>query len=134
MGGGNLEGEKQSILLVDDNEAFIDVLAKWLTVKGFQVRSFAGAQAGLQEYFSHPDEYFVALLDLQMSGLDGLGMIKQIRGHASESVRNIPAIAMTGCASESCGEGLFDAVLRKPFQLDEVFSEIIQIMKRKAFQ
>jgi DNA-binding NtrC family response regulator len=68
------------VLLVDDEEAFTDSLAKVLRRRGLQVTVAASGEAGIAHLAEHDCD--VVVLDLRMPGLDGLatlGRLKELR-------------------------------------------------------
>jgi DNA-binding NtrC family response regulator len=68
------------VLLVDDEEAFTDSLAKVLRRRGLQVTVAASGEEGIAHLAEHDCD--VVVLDLRMPGLDGLatlGRLKELR-------------------------------------------------------
>ncbi len=72
-----LHGDNQPvILMVDDTPANLSVLCDLLDEAGFEVRvALDGASALEQVAYAHPD---LILLDVQMPGMDGFGVIREI--------------------------------------------------------
>ncbi len=110
------------ILLVDDDEAFVQTLARRLRNSGFHVTT---ALSGLQalEILSQ-EEYEVIVLDVLMpdlGGLETLRLIKQNPGHSE-------VIMLTGHGSVKAGVqairlGAFDYLI-KPCTLDDLLERI----------
>ena len=66
-----------TVLVVDDDQKLANMLRRTLAYEGFQVMTAADGTAALaQTRAQHPD---VIVLDWMMPGLDGLGVIKQLR-------------------------------------------------------
>lgn len=65
------------VLLVDDEEAFTDSLAKVLRRRGLEVAVAASGEEGIA-YLTQRD-YDVVVLDLRMPGLDGLATLRRLK-------------------------------------------------------
>lgn len=115
------------VLLVDDEEAYVDVLSNRLRKRGFDVtKSYSGTEA-IQKLRNH--EFDVAVLDLKMADMDGIEVLKIMK------LMDAPmeVIMLTGHGSASaCKQGIqmgaFD-YLTKPCELKDLVRKI-----REAFQ
>ncbi len=119
-----------SVLLVDDEPAYLDTLSKRLRKRGFDILTAGSANEALQRLGDTAVD--VVLLDVKMPGLDGLGALKLIK----KNQPLIEVILHTGHASlEASVTGLelgaFDYVL-KPAQLEELVHKIEDAAHRKA--
>ncbi len=103
------------ILLVDDDESVLQVLAAELEDHGFVVAPAASAEAALAllDAGEKPD---VIVSDFSMPGMDGLSLI----GEAQRRRPGLPAILLTGYSAEAellfgdtAGDAAF-SLLRKP--------------------
>jgi DNA-binding NtrC family response regulator len=66
-----------SVLLIDDEAAFVDALAERLRLRGMQVSVAYNGQEGLRTMLrTMPD---VVVLDLRMPGMDGMETLKSIK-------------------------------------------------------
>ena len=108
---------KKRILVVDDSQAILDVIAVALEAEGYEVTtSLTGA------YFRHmghdlPD---LILLDVLLSGEDGGEICQRLK--SAERTRHIPLILISAHAglpdtATRCGA---DGFLIKPFHLYEL--------------
>ncbi len=100
------------ILLVEDDPTVAEVMAGLLRAQGHRVVHVGHALAGLSEAAAAP--FDVALLDLDLPGLDGLALARQLRQQGAR----MPLVAITARADaeaevESMEAG-FDQFLRKP--------------------
>ena len=84
--------ESARLLLVDDEEAFVNVLIKRLAKRHIQATpAFSGVEA-LQR-LRHND-FEVAIVDLKMNGMDGLEVIGRLRSRPE--LRRLPIVVLTG--------------------------------------
>ncbi len=82
--------KKFTILLVDDEQDFLDPIAFWLESKGYIVKIASNGQQALDSLKeTTPDIIF---LDVNMPVMDGITALKKIR----EMNPNIPVIMITG--------------------------------------
>jgi DNA-binding NtrC family response regulator len=116
------EEETIRLLLVDDEEAFVNVLTKRLAKRRVHATpAFSGTEA-LQR-LRHAD-FDVALLDLKMEGMDGIEVLKILQKMAPE----LPAIMLTGhgcqiSAQDAMANGAFD-YLSKPYDFEDLLQKI----------
>jgi DNA-binding response OmpR family regulator len=110
------------VLLVDDEEEFVNALAERLRLRGFEVQAaLEGAQA-LQAIEADPPG--VIVLDVLMPGLSGLDVLKQLK---ALNIR-IPVIMLTGRGAtpegiEGMRLGAFDYLV-KPVSIEELIKKI----------
>ncbi len=110
------------VLLVDDEKAFTDSLAKVLRRRGLEVAVAASGEEGIA-YLTQRD-YDVVVLDLRMPGLDGLATLRRLK----ELRPTTQVIMLTGHGTVEAGiEALrlaaFDFVL-KPAVTDRLVEVI----------
>ena len=123
---------KIRVLLVDDEEEFVETLAQRLEVREFDVTTaFNGADA--LERLEH-EEVDLVVLDLQMPGVDGIAVLRKIK----ELKPLIEVIMLTGHATvETAIEGMklgaFDFLI-KPTETEELVEKINRAFDRKAEQ
>lgn len=120
------------LLVIDDDPAFRDGLAETLRDLGHDVAEAASGEAGLALFdASRPDLVF---LDLRMSGMDGLSVLKRLRGDAAAPPA--PVVVLTAFASgantiDAMRQGAFDH-LTKPLGRDEVAEVLGRALSRTA--
>lgn len=66
-----------SLLLVDDDEEFLDILARRFRRRGLTVKLAASAQAAVEAAEQHV--FHVAVVDRSLPGLDGLELMDRLR-------------------------------------------------------
>ena len=81
------------ILIVDDDDLLRGNLAKWLIASGYDVDPASGAATALQLIAERT--YDLAILDLQMPGMDGLELLDELKRRQP----NLAALILTGHAS-----------------------------------
>ncbi len=121
-----------SVLLVDDDMPFRQVMAGELRRLGFAVETAASGEEGLRRIAEC--EPHVVLLDLRLPGLDGLEVLRRLQ----QEKRCPEVIMLTGHGSidtaiESIRIGAFDYVV-KPCPLDEIELRIQRAVERRALR
>ena len=76
-------GEDPSLLLVDDDEAFVRRLAKAMEKRGFSVETAESVAAGKAIATARPPAY--AVVDLRLEDGNGLDVVETLRGRRPES-------------------------------------------------
>jgi two-component system response regulator RegA len=110
----------QSILLVDDDDAFRQRLAKALTARGLEVRSAANADEAITLAETESPE--LALVDLRMPGASGLEVVQALK----EIDPTTRIVIFTGYGSiatalEAVKLGAYH-YLTKPADVDEILA------------
>ncbi len=118
-----------SVLIVDDESAIREVLARWLVAEGYDIRSAPDAEAALEELTKKAAG--VVLCDVDMPGQGGLWLAAQLR-------ERFPATAIvlaTGIdsipPSTSFKPGIVDYLV-KPFEREVVLSAVVHGMEWHA--
>lgn len=112
-----------TVLLVEDETDFAEVLRDVLELRGFRVVLAHNGRAGLDRAAEESPDVIVT--DLMMPILDGYELLEQL--HASDRLRNIPVIMMS--STERIGHHPF---LRKPFRVDALVDLIHEMVNRPA--
>lgn len=116
-------GEKPRILVVDDERSIREMLADFLDMEGYEVRTAEDGTAALGEL--ERAHFDLVLSDLKMPKMGGIALLDEIGKQAPNAL----TVIMTGfgtveTAIDAMKRGAYDYVL-KPFKLDEV-SQVIQ--------
>lgn len=123
-----MAGIARKILVVDDEDAIVSLVKKYLQAEGFAVE---GARDGREALTKIADEEpDLVLLDVMLPGIDGLDVLREIRiSHPS-----LPVIMLTARAEEAdklLGLGLgADDYVTKPFSLRELSARIKAVLRR----
>jgi DNA-binding response OmpR family regulator len=127
--------ERESLLVVEDDEATRAFLADNLAADGFKVATAAGPGEGLRAIeVRRPG---LVVLDLMLEGGNGLDLLDRVRsadGLASRIDPELPVIVLTGRTGESdrvrgFARGADDYVV-KPFLYAELLGRIRAVLRR----
>jgi DNA-binding response OmpR family regulator len=122
----NLNPNPIRLLFVDDEKDFVNVIAKRLSKRGFDViKTFSGPEA-LQAM--RKADFDIAVLDLKMEEMDGIEVIRILRKMAPD----LPVIILTGHGDENAAkEGIKSGAveyLTKPCDFEELVGKIKQVL------
>ena len=118
-----------SLLLVDDEEGFVNVIANRLGKRGINTVKATSGTAGIQAL--RKKDFDVAVLDLKMEDMDGIEVLKIFK----KMVPGMPVIMLTGhgsarAAKEGIEQGAFD-YLSKPCELQELIEKIREAVSKE---
>ncbi len=119
----------QTIMIVDDEKAIVDILEFNLKRDGYNVIKAFNGEDGLQMFREkQPD---LVLLDIMMPKIDGLQVCKEIRVES-----NVPIIMLTARAEEVDKviglEFGADDYVTKPFSVREVLARVKANLRRRV--
>lgn len=111
---------KQTVLLIDDDEAMRRSTEQALELAGIQVQSFSGAEQALG--YAGPGFNGVVISDIRMPGMDGMSLLERL----TVVDRELPVILITGHAEvslavEAMRRGAYDFI-EKPFSIQGLFA------------
>jgi len=116
--GATLVPDQPRVLVVDDEKFIRDILADFLTMEGYLVRTAENGRHAVNELSKAP--FDLVLTDLKMPQMGGLELLK----HVSELQPEALTVIMTGfgtveTAIDSMKHGAYDYIL-KPFKVEEI--------------
>ncbi|MDY6878789.1 MAG: response regulator [Desulfatiglans sp.] len=127
---GHNEGEERrlKLLLVDDEEGFVNVIANRMSRRGIDTTKVLNGIDAIQAL--RKQDFDVAVLDLKMEDMDGIEVLKIFK----KMVPNMPVIMLTGhgsarAAKEGIEQGAFD-YLSKPCELQELVEKIREAVSK----
>ncbi len=123
-------GKSQTVLLVDDESALIDVNRRLLTGSGYEVTAFTSAADALEVFRRAPEAFDIVITDLTMPDMSGSELAEQI-----DSIRaGMPIILTTGYGINSLNSPsrLFCSILQKPFSSKDLISSITTGLESRA--
>lgn len=120
-------GQKQRILIVDDEPQITRVLRAGLTTRGYDLRVAADGASALDTFNDwHPD---LVVTDLAMPDLDGLELCRRLR-----LVSQVPIIVLSVKGEERTKVEALDAgaddFVTKPFSMEELLARIRATLRR----
>jgi DNA-binding NtrC family response regulator len=122
-----------NVLLVDDEEPFVETMVKRLTKRRLDVKSALSGHAALQALAEHPN-LEVVILDVKMPGMDGIETLREIKSRFPL----VEVIMLTGHATvesaiEGMKQGAFD-YLMKPCEIETLVTKVEEAAIRKRAQ
>jgi two-component system, OmpR family, KDP operon response regulator KdpE len=117
------------ILVVDDDQPLLRALSISLGARGYQIDiAHTGEEALDAAAHHHPD---VILLDLGLPGIDGVDVIRGLRGWSQVPVIVLSARHQGASKVEALDAGADDYVT-KPFAMDELLARIRAALRRSV--
>lgn len=115
------------LLFVDDEEEILQMLSNYFTLLEYEVLEASSAMDAMKLLSQNPD---LILLDINMPGMDGLELCRQIR----EQV-NVPILFLTAKIEEQDRVNGFlaggDDYILKPFSMDELQARVMAHLRRE---
>ncbi|HET9953602.1 MAG TPA: response regulator, partial [Polyangiaceae bacterium] len=110
--------EKPRVLVVDDEKFIRDIIADFLALEGYVVRTAEDGSSALGELSRAP--YDMVISDLKMPNMGGLDLLKEVH----RAYPNTLTVIMTGfgtveTAIDAMKRGAYDYIL-KPFKVEDV--------------
>jgi DNA-binding NtrC family response regulator len=120
---------KEKVLLVDDEEDFLEVLAERMKNRGIEVSTATSATEAIR--IAENESFDAIIVDLMMPEMDGLEALKLIKEKKPES----QVILLTGHATidkgiEAMKLGAFD-FLEKPAEMSQLTEKIKKAHAKK---
>ena len=119
---------KDSLLIVEDDQNLGQILKEYLEIKGFSTRLARDGEEGLQEFNEH--DFDLCILDIMMPKKDGITLAKEIR----LLNKQIPIIFLTAKSmKEDTIQGFkigADDYITKPFSMEELLLRISAVLRR----
>ncbi|WP_461451277.1 response regulator [Mucilaginibacter sp.] len=118
------------ILVLDDNQDILDIVHETLAYEQFEVKSIT---RGIEVLPTIKDfEPDLVILDYRVSGANGGEICRQIKAHPQ--FNSIPVIIFSAYInkdSELLAYGC-DAIINKPFDLNELVDKVNNLVDRQA--
>lgn len=122
--------DRQTILVVDDEEDLLDLIEYNLKKEGFDVLKAEDGEAGIKMARKHSPD--LILLDIMMPKMDGLEAVEIIKD--DDELKRIPIIFLTARGDEKTEvEGLNkggDDYITKPISTTKLISRIKAVLRR----
>ncbi len=121
----------RKILVVDDELAFREMIQLILEEDGYRVQMASDGMEALRMLRDGWQELALAIMDLRMPGLDGLGLLAELRRFSED----LPVLVTTGYAGEEEKEtarGHGALVLEKPYRVADLRSALATLLEEEA--
>lgn len=117
------------VLAVDDEPQILRALRTSLVARGYEVRTAPNGETALDSLAA--GEADLVVLDLGLPGIDGVEVIRRLRGWSS-----VPVIVLTVRDAQADKIAALDAgaddYVTKPFSLEELLARMRAILRRAA--
>jgi len=115
----------KKILIVEDDELLIKILAKEFQSAGFEILLATNGLEGLQQALSESPD--LILLDIIMPQMDGLTMLRKLR--QDKKGKEIPVIVLTNLSDaetidESLKIGSYDFLVKANWGLPDIVAKV----------
>src|ERR1700694_3939862 len=129
---GSLEGQAQTILLVEDEDAIREISLRILSRHGYQVLDAAGPLGALERFDRHAESIDLVLTDVVMPQMNGKTLVERMR----QRRRDIKVVFMSGYPEDMiANQGtLTDGIdlLEKPFDEKGLLSVVKRGLLRRV--
>ena len=125
-----MEKEKINLLIVDDEEQFLESISKSLELRDFNVISVNRGEKAIEAAKNNPID--IALVDLKMPGISGEETLKLLK----QEHKWMEVVILTGhggvdSAVECTKSGAY-SYLQKPCRLDQLLEALQDAYKKKV--
>jgi len=125
-----MEEHKINLLIVDDEEQFLDSIGRSLTLRDFNVIAVNRGEKAIKAARKQPID--VALVDLKMPGINGEETLKALKKeHPWMEVVILTGHGTINSAAECTRIGAF-SYLQKPCDLDQILEILKNAYKKKV--
>jgi len=120
---------RKRILVVEDNPMNMELVHNVLEAHGYEVWQATSAAEALERLKRvKPD---LILMDIQLPGLDGLALTKQLK--QEPVARDIPVVAVTAHAMKGDRERIMEAgccgYIQKPIDINELTNQVARLLQ-----
>ena len=123
---------RKQILLVDDDEAVLNVTKFLLERSGYQVRTFIDPQAALEAIRNDPRAFQLVITDYNMPVIPGLAVVSAVRSICSD----LPVVLTSGFVDDELRAGAIRAgvseLISKPFTSAELCATVASLLNRNC--
>jgi CheY-like chemotaxis protein len=116
---------EQRVLVVDDDAGLREMIATALSMRGAEVVCVADAKGALEQ----PGPFALAIIDLLLPGMRGDELLARLRALGVTHTGML--VTGTEPPLELADGGTPDAVLRKPFELEDLFQRLSELLGKR---
>lgn len=117
------------VLVIDDQESMLNIIAQMLRDKGFAVSTALNGEEGFNVFIQDPDSFNLILADINMPKRDGFEFLKKIKSKHKLP----PVIFVTGMNEDVIKvvgeEYKVDGIIKKPFIVEDALKVINEALK-----
>ncbi|MCK5100578.1 MAG: response regulator [Desulfobacteraceae bacterium] len=110
----NSRTDSSPILVIDDEQPILNLLAKSLTRNGYTVDTVESGEKGIEKI--EANNYSLIFTDMKMPGLSGEQVLQYLK-YIQKNLTPIVGMSGTPWLLDNCD---FDAILPKPFSMKEL--------------
>jgi two-component system, OmpR family, KDP operon response regulator KdpE len=120
---------RRTLLVVEDEPRLLRALTINLSARRYVVHPAATARAAMDSAASHPPD--LVILDLGLPDLDGVDLIRGLRGWSTSPILVLSGRSDSGDKVEALDAGADDYVT-KPFGMAELLARLRALLRRSA--
>ncbi len=126
----------EKILIVDDEQDILQMLSKLLTQEDYKVKTALGGEEAIAVFKSEPEPFDAVITDMRMPGLDGIDVIKALKGIDE----HIEVIILTGYAALDNviqafrHHGAFDYLTKPLEDINELFITVNRAIESRKLK
>ncbi|KKQ41385.1 MAG: hypothetical protein US60_C0042G0018 [Microgenomates group bacterium GW2011_GWC1_37_8] len=122
----------KKILIIEDEEAVLDILDKKLREEGFETVTSRDGKEGLEIALREKPD--LVLLDLILPTMDGLTLLDKLR--ADVAGKNLSVVILTNLDNaekieEGRKKGVYDYLVKTDWTLEDVIKRVKQVLNEK---
>ena len=119
---------KSKILVIEDDPAITNLIRTTLDTQDYQYHTARTGSAGLMDAVAYNAD--VIILDLGLPDMDGVEIIRKIRGWSTVPIIVVSARSEDSDKVEALDAGA-DDYLTKPFSIDELLARLLAALRRR---
>lgn len=119
-----------TILVVDDEKSLRDFVCRNLEVRGYHAPTASNGIEAIKLFNQHSID--LVILDLMMPKMDGLEVIRRIRGHSQVPIIVLSALGEEADKIRALDVGA-DDYLTKPFGVGELLARVQAVLRRGSW-
>jgi putative two-component system response regulator len=123
-----IDASSPLVLVVDDDDDIRDILAYGIEASGCRCLTAESAESALRVLQSEPVE--VVISDVQMKGMSGLDLCRQIKDHFDADVIIITGLVNNFAYEEIIAQGASDFI-EKPIRLAEIVARLKRVLHER---